>query len=78
MTVEIVYLAQRLHAISERGDRLIAATAAVLAFGPRNAPTGAAPRVAHQLSRGRERALEGSEVLIGGLAPLHLGDRRRE
>jgi hypothetical protein len=31
-----------------------------------------------QLSRGRECALEGPKILVGGLAPLHLGDRRRE
>ncbi len=30
LTAEIVYLAQRLHMIAERGDRLIAATAATL------------------------------------------------
>jgi PIN domain nuclease of toxin-antitoxin system len=30
LTAEIVYLAQRLYAISERGDRLIAATAVAL------------------------------------------------
>jgi hypothetical protein len=30
LTAEIVYVAQRLHAIAERGDRLIAATAVAL------------------------------------------------
>jgi predicted nucleic acid-binding protein len=30
LTAEIVYVAQRLYAIAERGDRLIAATAVVL------------------------------------------------
>jgi hypothetical protein len=33
MTAEVVYVAQRLYAIAERGDRLIAATASVAGGG---------------------------------------------